>query len=103
MGKWNIVISLGDNERTYELAISEDGEGLKGVFTNDRNDRESVCDSISFEAGNLSAKVTRDVRGNEIQFIYEGRLSEDGTLSGTVVPKGYEDQFSGTWTGKRGS
>ncbi len=101
VGEWAIVIALGGNERTYDLAISEDGEKLSGVFTSDRSDREFACDSVSFEDGKFKANVTREVRGNDVQFVYEGTLSEDGSLSGTVVPKGYEDQFQGTWTGKR--
>ncbi len=45
-------------------------------------------------------KVTRAIQGTDIEFVYKGKLNDD-QLSGSVVPTGYEDQFSGTWTGKR--
>ncbi|MFT4639876.1 MAG: hypothetical protein ACI8T1_003201 [Verrucomicrobiales bacterium] len=101
-GEWAIEITFGDQDpRDYSMKISEEGDALKGVFISPRSG-ETKCDSVAFKDDALEMKVTRDIQGNEIQFIYKGKLADD-KLSGSVVPKGYEDQFSGEWTAKRKS
>lgn len=99
-GEWELDMTMGEIERTYGLRIASEGDGLKGVLVHpSKGDLD--CDSVTFEDGAFDLKITREVQGNDVQFIYKGKLSEDGALSGTVVPEGYEDQFSGEWTGKR--
>ena len=98
-GDWALDVTLADNTRDYTLKITEDGDDLKGVFVSPRSG-ETNCDSVSFKDNAIEVKVTRAIQGTDIQFIYTGEF-KDGNLSGKLVPKGYEDQFSGTWTGKR--
>lgn len=58
-------------------------------------------DSVTYENGQLTLKVTREVQGNDIEFVYRGKMTEKDTLTGEFAPKGYEDQFGGEWTAKR--
>lgn len=99
VGEWAMEITFGDSEpRDYSLSITEADAGLAGTFVSPRSG-ETACDEVSLKDDAFSMKVTREIQGNEIQFIYTGKLS-DGKLSGEVVPKGYEDQFEGTWSAK---
>lgn len=102
VGDWVVTLQVGDNEREYALSIAEGDGALKGSMVSPRSGKYDL-DSVTFEEGKLEIKVTRDIQGNEIEFIYNGALGADGTLSGSFVPKGYEDQFSGKWTAKRKS
>ena len=100
VGEWAIEIDFGQGEpRDYTLKISENEDALGGVFISPRSG-ETKCDSVSFKEGAFEMKVTRAIQGTDIEFVYKGKLNDD-QLSGSVVPTGYEDQFSGTWTGKR--
>ena len=100
VGGWVVTLQIGDNERDYALNIAEDDGALSGSMVSPRSGKYDL-DSVSFGEGQLVLKVTREIQGNDIEFTYKGSLSEDDTLSGTFVPKGYEDQFSGKWTAKR--
>ena len=102
VGQWEVGITWGDNQRAYALDITKEGDSLKGVLSRP-NGNEIPCDSVSFEDKAFELKVTRTIRGNEVQFIYKGSWVEDDTLSGTLSPVGYEDQFSADWTAKRKS
>lgn|GEM_PF-650656 len=100
VGEWAIEIDFGQGEpRDYTLKISEEDDALGGVFISPRSG-ETKCDSVNFKEATFGMKVTREVQSMDIEFVYKGKLKDD-QLSGTVVPTGYEDQFSGTWTGKR--
>ena len=99
-GEWAIAVTRGEFERAYGLRIASEGDGMKGIMIHPTKG-DLPCDAVTFEDGELVVKITRDVQGNDIEFIYKGKLSDEGALSGTVVPKGYEDQYSGEWTGKR--
>ena len=100
VGEWAIEIDFGQGEpRDYTLKISEEDDALGGVFISPRSG-ETKCDSVYFKEAAFGMKVTREVQSMDIEFVYKGKLKDD-QLSGTVVPTGYEDQFSGTWTGKR--
>ncbi len=100
VGEWAIEISFGDADpRDYNLKLTEEDDALSGVFISPRSG-ETKCDSVSLKDDAFKMKVTREVQGMDIEFVYEGKLTDD-QLSGSVVPTGYEDQFSGTWTGKR--
>ena len=100
VGEWAIEIDFGQGEpRDYSLKLIEEADALSGVFISPRSG-ETKCDSVSFKDGAFEMKVTREVQSMDIEFVYEVKLA-DVHLSGSVVPTGYEDQFSGTWTGKR--
>ena len=99
-GEWAIAVTMGEFERAYGLRIASEGDDMKGIMIHPTKG-DLPCDLVTFEDGELVVKITRDFQGNDIEFIYKGKLSDEGALSGTVVPKGYEDQYSGEWTGKR--
>jgi len=48
----------------------------------------------------LAMELDRDYDGTMVTLIYTGTLGADG-LSGSVVVKGAEDQFSGTWKARK--
>jgi len=95
MGTWKVELSFGDNNFDYGLRISKGDGRLEATLISPRSG-EHKCKSVSFKDGELVIEVDREIEGNQVTFIYKGKLTEDG-LAGTTVVKGREDQFNGRW------
>jgi hypothetical protein len=98
-GKWKMTAKLGEDERDYEMNLAEADGKLSGTLISPRTG-EYKFKSVTFSGGKLSMELPRDIQGNEVTFLYTGEL-KGSELSGSVTVKGYEDQFTGTWTAKK--
>jgi hypothetical protein len=95
VGNWNVEVSLGDDTRDYEFRFAKSEGQLQATLVSPRSG-DHKAKSVTFKEDDLLLEVDRDIQGNEVTFVYKGKLSSDG-LSGKVSVKGYEDQFTGTW------
>ncbi len=100
VGEWALHVALGEMKRDYGLRVEASEDGFKGTLVHPEHG-DLPCDSVAFKDGALSMVVTREIQGNAVEILYDGQLSEDGKWSGKVSPKGYEDQFSGTFNAER--
>jgi putative tributyrin esterase len=98
-GNWKLLVNLGDQTNDYTLKILTAGEKLEGILVSPRSG-EHKFQSVTWKDGKLHMEIIRDLGGMEIKFKYDGELTEKG-LAGKVVPEGFEDQFSGTWTAEK--
>ena len=98
LGDWALVIEVQGDQRDYTLRLVEKEKMLQAVVISPRSG-EHPAKSISFKDGALRFEVEREIQGQPVTLIYEGKLSENG-LSGTLSLKDLPD-FSGTWTAKR--
>jgi hypothetical protein len=94
-GKWKLVVKLGEDDRDYDLIISNTDGRFAGTLISPRSG-EHKFKTITFADGKLAMELVRDIQGNEATFLYNGEL-KGSELSGTVTIKGAEDQFKGTW------
>ena len=99
IGKWKMVVRIGDADRDYDLAFAQAGDALTAVQTSSRSG-DHKFKSVTFADGKLAMEMVRDIQGTEATFIYTGEFKDDG-LAGDVAVKGFDDQYKGTWTAKR--
>jgi len=97
-GKWKMMTKLGDDERDYEINLAESDGKLSGTLVSPRSG-EYKFKTITFADGKLSMELPRTIEGNEVTFLYTGKL-KDGELSGDLAVKEFED-FKGSWTAKK--
>ena len=95
VGKWKMDVTMGDTNYDYELRIARSGNRLEGVLVSPRSG-ELKCKTVRYDKGELVIEIDRDIQGNALTFVYQGKLEGDG-LSGKFHVKEQEDQFSGTW------
>ena len=98
-GKWKMTAKLGEDERDYEMNLAEADGKLSGTLISPRSG-EHKFKSVTFSSGKLSMELPREIQGNDVTFLYTGELTVS-ELSGSVTVKGYEDQFTGSWTAKK--
>ena len=98
-GKWKVTMKLGEDDRDYEMNLSQADSKLSGVMISPRSG-EHKFKSVTFTGGKLTLEWPREIEGNEVTFLYTGQLKGE-ELAGEVVVKGYEDQFKGTWTARK--
>lgn len=96
IGKWKMEATLADTARSYELRFAQVKDGLETVIVSERSG-EHKCKTTTVKGDEVVMELDRSIEGNDITFVYKGKLA-DGKLSGTLVVKGREDEFSGKWT-----
>jgi hypothetical protein len=98
-GTWKMDVRLGENDADYELRLAQADGKLSGTLVSPRSG-EHKFRKVTWADEKLAMELDREYDGNTVTLIYAGKLGADG-LSGTVVAKGAEDQFSGTWKAKK--
>lgn len=98
VGKWKMTAKLGEDERDYEINFAEADGKLSGTLVSPRSG-EYKFKSVTFSDGKLAMELPRTIEGNDVTFLYTGKL-KDGELSGDVTVKEVED-FKGSWTAKK--
>jgi hypothetical protein len=100
VGEWALELSIGDNVLESALTVTRDGDGFEGVYNSPRSGI-TECDRVTFSDGKLLATMSIEIQGNDVEFVLNAALDDGEELSGTMVAKGYEDQFSAQWTATR--
>ncbi len=98
-GVWKLDVTLADNTRDYELRLARTDGKLGGSIISPRSG-ETKLKSITYLGNKLEMEMVRDIQGTEATILYTGKM-EGGKLLGTVTVKGFEDQFTGTWTARK--
>jgi len=98
-GSWKMDVHIGENESDYELRLAQADGKLSGALVSPRSG-EHKFRTVTWADEKLAMELDRDYEGNTVTLIYTGKLEADG-LSGKVVAKGAEDQYSGTWKAKK--
>ena len=97
-GEWDLIVTYNEEDRDYKLRIEGEGEKMAAILVSPRSG-EHRFEKIVLKDGTLHMEILRDVGGNSLKFLYDGKLTE-GTLAGKVTVEGF-DQFEGTWKAKR--
>jgi hypothetical protein len=95
LGTWKMQLTMGDNTLDYGLRVAKAGDHLDATLISPRSG-EHKCRSVQWKDGALRLELEREIQGNQVTFIYQGKLTAEG-LAGTVSVKGAEDQFNGSW------
>jgi len=98
-GTWKMEVRIGDNDSDYQLRLAQAGGQLAATLVSPRSG-EHKFRKVTLADDKLTMELDRDYDGNAVTLIYTGKLEADG-LSGSVVAKGAEDQFSGTWKARK--
>ncbi|HAM70072.1 MAG TPA: hypothetical protein DCM86_00320 [Verrucomicrobiales bacterium] len=98
-GKWKLKITFGESESDYGLVIAS-AEGKPAATLVSPRSGEHKASSVSLANGKLTMEVQRELQGNQVTLLYTAELKGE-ELTGTVVAKGAEDQYKGTWKGSR--
>ena len=98
-GAWNLDMTLGDRNFDYKLRIDKADDTWKTTFISPRSGEHKAKTTI-IKGNDLEIVIDREIEGNNTTFVYKGKLA-DNKISGTVTVKGFEDQFTGTWTATR--
>jgi hypothetical protein len=99
VGLWKMEVRIGENDADYELRLAQADGKLSATLISPRSGEHKVR-QVSWADEKLTMELDRDYTGNTVTLVYTGKLEGDG-LSGTVVLKGAEDQFSGTWKARK--
>jgi hypothetical protein len=94
-GRWKMKISVGQTESDYGLSLTAKEEKLDGVLISPRSG-EHKAKLAEIKDGKLTLEVEREYQGNPVTLLYVAELKGE-ELVGTVVAKGNEEQFKGTW------
>jgi S-formylglutathione hydrolase FrmB len=98
-GTWKMILRIPDqDDRDYDLRFQEDGAKLKGTLISPRSGEHDMR-SVSFADGVLRMEIEREILGNNVTFLYEGKL-EGQKLSGKVGVKEVPN-VSGEWFAER--
>jgi len=98
-GTWKMDMRLGENDADYELRLAQVDGKLAATLISPRSG-EHKFRKVTWADEKLAMELDREYDGNTVTLIYTGKLGADG-LSGSVVAKGAEDQFSGTWKARK--
>lgn len=98
-GTWNLDMALADQNFDYKLRIDKEGDAWKTTFISPRSG-EHKAKTTTLKGNDVEIVIDRQIEGNNTTFVYKGKLAEN-KISGTVTVKGFEDQFTGTWTATR--
>ncbi len=98
-GTWKMDMRVGETDADYELRLAQAGGQLSATLISPRSGEHKVR-KVTWADEKLVMEVDREFDGNAVTLIYTGKL-EAGGLSGSVVAKGAEDQFSGTWKARK--
>jgi hypothetical protein len=98
-GTWKMDVRIGENDSDYELRLAQADGKLSATLISPRSG-EHKFRAVTWADEKLVMELDRDYEGNTVTLIYTGKLGADG-LSGSVVAKGAEDQFSGTWKARK--
>jgi len=98
-GTWKMDVHIGENDSDYELRLAQADGKVSATLISPRSG-EHKFRTVTWADEKLTMELDRDYEGNTVTLIYVGKLRADG-LSGTVVAKGAEDQFSGTWKARK--
>jgi len=98
-GTWKMAVHIGENDSDYELRLGQADGKFSGTLISPRSG-EHKFRTVTWAGEKLEMELDRDYQGNTVTLLYTGKLEGDG-LSGKVVAKGAEDQFSGTWKAKK--
>ena len=97
-GAWKLTVNYGDQDLDYDLRIQQEAGTWKAVLISPRSG-EHPFKSVSVKDGALRMEIDRDIEGNSVTFVYEGKLQE-GKLKGKVTLAGQSD-FSGEFEGEK--
>ena len=92
-------VRIGENDSDYELRFAQTDGKLSATLISPRSG-EHKFHKVEWAEQKLTMELDREYDGNTVTLIYTGKLGTDG-LSGSVVAKGAEDQFSGTWKARK--
>src|SRR4030095_8917154 len=85
-GAGSLVLTIQGTDLDYVLKLAQDDAGkLNAVFVSPRSG-EHKCKEASYKDGALRVEIEREVEGNNVTFVYEGKLVE-GKLAGKVTLK----------------
>jgi len=98
-GSWKMDVNFGDNNSDYELRLAQADGKLSGTLISPRSG-EHKFQTVTWADEKLEMELEREFEGNKVTLVYTGKFEGDG-LSGKVVAKGAEDQFSGTWKARK--
>lgn len=98
-GAWKMDVRIGENDSDYELRLSQNDGKLAATLVSPRSG-EHKFRAVTWADEKLTMELDRDYEGNTVTLVYTGQLGTEG-LSGKVVAKGSEDQFSGTWKARK--
>lgn len=93
LGNWKMVVSMGEDERDYDLRVAKAGDKLEATVISPRSG-EHKARSVTFKDNELVIEVDREIEGNNVTFVYKAKLNGE-ELSGTATARGFEDQFTG--------
>jgi hypothetical protein len=99
VGTWKMEVRLDETEVDYELRLSQTDGKLSATLVSPRSG-EHKFRKVTWADETLAMELDRDYDGTMVTLIYTGKLGADG-LSGRVVTKGAEDQFSRTWKARK--
>lgn len=94
LGTWDLTVKMFDQEFDYDLRLEEVDGKLKGTLVSPRSGEYS-CKLTAYKDGVLRVEIDRSIQGNDVTFIYEGKL-ENGKLGGKVELKDIPDA-KGEW------
>jgi hypothetical protein len=98
-GTWKMDVRIGENDSDYELRFTQVEGKLAATLISPRSG-EHKFRTVTWADDKLAMELDRDYDGNKVTLVYSGKLGAEG-LSGSVVAKGAEDQFSGTWKARK--
>jgi hypothetical protein len=98
-GTWKMDVHINDNDADYQLRFAQAEGKLSATLISPRSG-EHKFRKVTWEDEKLAMELDREFEGNTVTLLYTGKMEGDG-LSGKVVAKGAEDQFSGTWKAKK--
>jgi len=90
---------MDETDVDYELRLSQTDGKLSATLISPRSG-EHKFRQVTWADEKLVMELDREYDGNSVTLIYTGKLGAEG-LSGSVVMKGAEDQYSGTWKARK--
>ena len=97
-GTWKLLLKMSEQEFDYDLRIEGDGAKLKGTLISPRSGEHDIR-SVSFADGILRLEIERELHGNNVTFLYEGKLAGQ-KLAGKVELK-EAPSLKGEWSAER--
>ena len=100
-GEWKLLVRYGRedaDELDYTLRIRPEGDALAAVLVSPRSG-EHPFKSVSWKNGSLSMRIVRDLGGNEVELIFDGKRTDAG-LAGKLRAAEF-DELEGSWSATR--
>jgi hypothetical protein len=92
VGSWDITIESPQGKRDAVLVIKKDGDKLAGAMKSPRGERP--LDSVSLTGDKITFKMTANIQGQDMVFVYTGKVEND-SMKGDADFGGFA---SGSWS-----